>query len=247
MLSIRSIMKNLLYYFLFGLISVVQAQESDQNSGDEGPKRTFSVTCWGEWDGPELFVKEEGQRDAEGKWHKLALADLAISPPLPFEKGSQITLYQQLEGQEGTDDEAFKVFARFKVPSTVRMPLLVLFKSGKKIQGKIFDLSPDRFPGGSYVFVNLGAKPLQIELNNKKFNLKPGQEHLVRGRIKKNQRVQIRANAMNDEGKLTNRYSSMLINRPNKRMVMFFFPTTNQAGLETISCRSVVDFVQGKS
>ena len=128
------------------------------------------------------------------------------------------------------------------IPKSYKKPLLMLIIEKKKVRHVLYDLDANKFPFGSYKVINFTKVHLLADLGGVKFTLKPNQDHFVRlNHGEKIKPVQLRV-AIKGKKRSKLIYSSMLMNRKSKRMLMFFYATKDEADRPTIKCRSLVDF-----
>lgn len=212
-----------------------------QDKPAKGP--SFRIACWSEWTKDELFIrlprKVKGDEDGKGKGKmlKLEILDMSYSPSYPYTPGEPLLFFKK------TDDEKEPYAPELKVliPNSYKDPLVMLMLGKEKTTHFVYDLNTKNFPFGSYKVINFSSVDLFTELAGKRFALKPKSSHMVNLSLKEKKAIQCKV-AVKQNGKAKLVYSSMLMNRPNKRMLMFFFPTKDEAGRSTIKCRSLVDF-----
>ncbi|GAA5495421.1 hypothetical protein Rhal01_01596 [Rubritalea halochordaticola] len=223
-------------FLMLGSLGLSFAQDAAENAGEAlggNGKQIFSVTVLGDWKGDKLFVKQDTE------YKELSVYDLSITGPLKYQRKEGVVLYQQ----EKVDGEfGYKPVRVVKIPPGIKHPLLLFMFNGKEWGVRIYELDDSNFPGGAYCFVNLCKVPILAKLNDKGQILKPGKEVLVKRGVTENERVMISASVEGKGGKVETLFSTMSINRPQKRMIMFFAPTEKN-GMKTIGCRSLVTYV----
>jgi hypothetical protein len=144
------------------------------------------------------------------------------------------------------EDEPYKLILSTSIPSDVRDPLVFLTINKEKVDHMVYDLDDKKFPFGSYKIVNFTTINLLVNFDDKKFSLKPKSTQFVNPSKNGQQKaVQCRV-AIENKGEIKMVYSSMLMNRPQKRMIMFFYLTKDEVGRPAIKCRSLVDFATRK-
>ncbi|WP_435895616.1 hypothetical protein [Oceaniferula spumae] len=191
----------------------------------------FVLTSWGDWKGDELFAKVKSDYVA------MDLMDLSLSKTMTYDKGHGLVLYRK-ELKE--DKTVFVPAVKVSVPASIIKPLVMLYMVEGSVRYRVLEMSPEKYPGSSIRFVNLSPRNLVVTFGEKNYGLKPASEVLVKPQIREKKAVQITASIITGESKLQKMYSSMILNRPKKRMVMFFHPT----GPNELHCRSLVDFVR---
>ena len=126
----------------------------------------------------------------------------------------------------------------------------MIFPKGNGEEGarySVFELHPSVFPYGDYLLVNLSTVPLYAKLDDTVLNLPAGASGHFKGTGKTQLNVWLRVAAEDLEKKTHIVYSSMMRNRSDKRMFMFFHAPDTAKGSSTdspVSVRSLVDFAQ---
>lgn len=215
-----------------GLASAVG--ESPEN-GAESKGLGFKISSWGEWKGPELFVKNDSN------WKKIELLDLGYTESLPFKRGEPVILVRKTQTDKG---EQYLPYLTVPIAANCLQPLLILIADGKGgAKSMVVDLDPKNFPWGSYKFVNFSQAHLAGMVNQTLFKLEPGKDYMFDPKKSENNRLAIQVKTNNGETSEII-YSNMVINRPSKRMILFFHPSAGTSGEVKIESRCLVDFRQ---
>jgi hypothetical protein len=227
---------------LFGLLAGTLGSAPAQTRKSEGPTARFTV--WGSWEGQELFV-ENPKSSRNGEHHlKLDLLDLGYSAEIPFERSEPIELCTRLE-QDG--ETLWQPLIRVTVPIGIRDPLVMIFPGEEEASPsyQVFDLDPSVFPYGSYQLVNLTKVRLFAKLDETGILLPPGEQGQFEpeGSSKLNVWLRVAAEDREKNGRII--YSSMMKNRPDKRMFMFFHPSDPSAE-NPFAVRTLVDFAPAR-
>ncbi len=209
------------------------AQTEAAPEAPRGP--TFRISTWGAWEGPELHVA------AGSNWKIVELIDLGYSPPMEFKREQPVVLTRKTFTDKG---EKYVPFLTVPIPKEIGSPLILLVPDGKgSARSFVVDLAPSAFPWGSYQLVNFTGENFDSQVGNEKFQLPSTKTHLVNPQKDQNTRLPIlvRSGVGND---LTTVYSTMVINRPSKRMLLFFHPKNGPSGKVSVEARCLVDFRQ---
>ena len=222
--------------FLFSFLCVAQ-EGVPVESVKKKPGRTFQIACWSDWTKDELYIGNPKKKGGS-QMTKVDILNMSYSQGYSYKIDQPLYFYRKTEDPENPFMMALKV----AIPQTYKKPLLMLIIEKKKVRHILYDLDANKFPYGSYKVVNFTKVHLFADLGGKKFSIKPNQNHFVRlSHGKKTKAVQFRV-AMKSNKKSKLIYSNMLMNRKNKRMLMFFYTTKDEADRTTIKCRSLVDF-----
>ena len=220
---------------------MIHAQESPDESGEKQAGKTLRIACWSSWDKDDLYIKGK-KKGAEEEMVKLKIFNMSYSKEYHYRVGESLKFYVKT----GNEENPYKLMLSANIPSSFREPLVLLSITGQGVEHMIYELDDKSFPFGSYKIVNFTPTNLFVNFDGKKFSLKPKSNFFVNPRKSGEQRaVQCRVGIRyKEDTKLV--YSSMLMNNPNKRMLMFFYPTKDEAGRSAIKCRSLVDFSSRK-
>lgn len=120
---------------------------------------------------------------------------------------------------------------------------MLVTAEGESTRSFVVDLNPKEFPWGSYRFVNFTNAKLVGMASKTNFSIDPGKIHMFNPDKEKNNRLAIQVKAIKGESSEMV-YSNMVINRPSKRMLVFFHPAKDPGGAERIETRCLVDFRQ---
>lgn len=165
---------------------------------------------------------------------------------MSYSKGYSYKIDQPLYFYTKTEDpqKPYEVALKVVIPKSYKKPLIMLILKKDGVRSLLYDLDDEKFPYGSYQIVNFTEAHLYVSFEGQNVKVKPQQKHLVRLKHnKKTKAVQLKA-AVEKDGKLKLVYSNMLMNRKNKRMIMFFYPTKDQSDRPSIKSRCLVDFQQ---
>lgn len=209
------------------------AHAKDKPEGAHGGP-AFKVSSWGNWSGPELFVK------TAGKWERLELLDMGYAKSFGFPRDQPLVFCSRQQTAKG---ESYVPEVTIAIPQGCREPLVLLVPVAKVPQAYVVDLCQQAFPWGSYQFVNFTGAKLAGMVASTQFVLDPGKSHCVNPAMTGNGRmaIQVKAQVANAWETV---YSNMVINRPTKRMLVFFHPTPGTPGGGAIETRCLVDFRQ---
>lgn len=223
----------------------VHAQESEEKTA------MARFTVWGDWTGKDLYIKKPGSSStADDGFLKLDLLDLGYSAAIPFCRANPIELSTPLEKDGET---IWQTLLTVTIPAGIREPLVMIFPNGNGGGGprsRVFELHPSVFPYGDYQLVNLSTVPLYAKLDDTVLNLPAGASGHFKGTGKTKLNVWLRVAAEDLEKKSHIVYSSMMRNRSDKRMFMFFHSRDTSSDTATdspVSVRSLVDFAPQKT
>jgi len=224
-----------LFYFLIALVTpLASAQGVDQEDDKKG--RTFQVTCFNAWQGPELFVKEKGSHVL------LSPAMYTCTKPYKYTEGT-IQLFKKGVDSEG--EEIFTPVVITKVPGGMIEPLLILIWDArqKKAVTKVIEYSPRKFHYGSYQIVNFSKLTIggYIGAKTNKLVCKPYSSHLASFSIKEQEKspIQLFAKVGDDVKKV---YGSITVHKKKKRIVYLLYPTLDKLNRVSLSSRSIVSY-----
>ena len=224
----------------------LSAQESPTSPDGKQVSKGASVRLcvWGDWKGKELFIKKIKRSDSsEEKYLKVDLLNMGYSPIISFNRKKLLKLCSR---EEIDGELVFRPFLQIKIPSTIKVPLVLLFPDKKGgATYRIFDLDPAKFPYGGYQIVNLSKLPLLAKLDKKGVKLKPGSAHQLKGGSKDGQKMWLRVVTASGKNKNKLVYSSMLKNRKAKRMFLFFHPSNKKRGV-SVGVKTLIDYVPVK-
>lgn len=221
------------------------AQESEETTA------MARFTVWGDWTGKDLYVKKPGTSSKPDEdYIKLDLLDLGYSAAIPFRRANPIELFTPLEKDGET---IWKSLITVTIPAGIREPLVMIFPKGNgdaAPRSSVFELHPSVFPYGDYQLVNLSTVPLYAKLDDAVLNLPAGASGHFKGTGEPKLNVWLRIAAEDLEKNSHVVYSSMLRNRSDKRMFMFFHSEDNSSDAATespVSVRTLVDFAPQKA
>lgn len=240
-----SILKPILKPILLaiGLLLAIGAPGHAQESEKKSPTARFTV--WGDWLGKELYVKRPGSSPKEDDgFLKLDLLDLGYSAAVPFLRASPIELCTRLEKDGET---IWHPLITVTIPAEIREPLVLIIPNGNdEARYAVYDLHPSVFPYGDYQIVNLSKMHLFAKLDETALRLNPGTSSYFKGGDKSKMNVWLRVAAEDSEKNAKVVYSSMMRNRSDKRMFMFF-NSANATPDAPISVRTLVDFAPSQN
>lgn len=214
----------------------------------EGKTAIARFTVWGDWNGKELYIKKPGSSSKKDEdFIKLDLLNLGYSAAVPFHQAKPFELCTPLEKDGET---IWQPLITVTIPAGIREPLVMIFPEGSAgPRFRVFELHPSVFPYGDYQLVNLSKVPLYAKLDETVLNLPQDGSGQFKGVGKTNMNVWLRVAAEDLEKKSHIVYSSMMRNRGDKRMFMFFHPRDTSADtmLESpVSVKTLVDFAPQK-
>lgn len=225
----------------FGLFLVCGAAGlAQEESSQKTPIVRFTV--WGDWAGKELYLKKPGtDSKPDDGYLKLALLDLGYSTGFPFSRAKPIELCTQTE-KDG--EPVWQTLLNVGITAEVRESLVMIFPKGDgkgAPEYRVFDLDASTFSYGSYQLVNLTESRLLARLDEKEILLRPGAHGHFKGTEASTLNVWLRVAAEGKDKSAHVAYSSMMKNRSDKRMFMFFH--ASDASPDTpIDVRTLVDF-----
>lgn len=207
-------------------------------SGENRPVARFTV--WGEWLGKNLYIKlPEGSRKSDEGFLKLDLLDLGYSAEVPFRRALPIELCARIEKDGET---IWQPLLKVSIPGEIREPLVMIFPNGDdEATSRVFDLHRSVFPFGSYQLVNLTELRMMAKFDETGIMLPPGGRGHFKGTGQSSFNVWLRVAAEGLDKNSYVVYSSMMKNRSDKRMFMFFH-TSDASPDMPIAVRTLVDF-----
>jgi hypothetical protein len=223
---------------LLGLLLAFGATGHAQETGKNPAMVRFTV--WGDWAGKDLYLKRPGSSSKpDDDFIKLELLDLGYSAAVPFLRGGPIEICTPLEKDGET---IWQTVMNIVIPAGIREPLVLIIPNGNgATQYIVYDLHPSVFPYGDYHIVNLSKMHLFAKLDDTVLRLSPGTSSHFKGAGKDKMNVWLRVAAEDTEKNAKVVYSSMMRNRSDKRMFMFF-NSANATPDAPISVRTLVDF-----
>ncbi|MFM7181961.1 MAG: hypothetical protein ACKO2G_10925 [Verrucomicrobiales bacterium] len=225
-------------FFLFACVlchvSIGQAQEAPEK------KPVARFTVWGNWSGKEFYIRDPEKPDkAKDAFIKVDLLDLGYSAEVAFSRAQPIELCtpEQVEGET-----IWQPVIKVAIPADIRQPLVMIMPDEKAEPGiKIYDLDPATFPYGSYQIINMTEMRLFAKLDDTGLLLKPGEHGHFKGTAQSTLNVWLRVAAEKPDKDAQVVYSSMMKNRNDKRMFMFFSTPKDDPDAE-VAVRTLVDF-----
>lgn len=221
---------------LLALVVPLRAQETGEKTA------MVRFTVWGDWIGKELHIKKPGTTsNKDDDFIKLDLLNLGYSAGVPFRRSKPLELCTRME-KEG--ETLWQPLITVAIPAEIREPLVMIFPDDQGgARTTVFDLDPAVFPYGCYQLVNLSKLPILAKLDDAVIRIEPGKSGQFKGggETKKNVWLRLAAEYTDKNAKVI--YSSMMRNRDDKRMFMFFHST--EANPDTpVSVKTLVDFAQ---
>jgi hypothetical protein len=215
---------------------------AQEESREKKPVARFTV--WGDWAGKDLYIKKaDASPKQDDAYLKLDLLDLGYSAAVSFSRASPIELCTKLEKDGET---LWQPLLTVSIPAEIREPLVMIFPNGGGVaRHRIFDLHPSVFPYGGYQLVNLSELRLFAKLDETSLLLRPGASGHFKGNGKSELNVWLRVAAEGVDKNAHVVYSSMMRNRSDKRMFMFFH-ATDASPDSPVSVRALVDFAPRK-
>ncbi|MFC4990746.1 hypothetical protein [Rubritalea tangerina] len=200
-------------------------------------KPQFKVTTWEKWDSSPILLKTKNERGKE-EMVSIETMEMSYSRGYPYQKGAPIKFYTETNDPE----TPYKLFKSIQIPQNIKSPLILFLTINKELRTLIFDLDASDFKYGSYKLVNLSQKEILYKIDNKRIKLKPlASRNVPIATSGKKKAVHCQA-AVLLEGKPKIVYSTMLMNRSEKRQLIFFYSTKDSKGREVVKSRSLVDF-----
>lgn len=235
-------------YILFGLLGLICFPATAQSSANERDTlssendreyrgKTFKVVCWGEWTKEDLYIGRP-RKSREGRMTKVSILNMRQSKAYPYKSGEPVVFYKQTDDEKKPYEKVISV----TIPQTCSEPLIMLVLKKKKVEHMVYDLDAKQFPYGSFRVVNFSPLELRTIVGKDKFILKPKSDRtVIPNSSGKPKAVPCRV-AVKSKNKTKVVYSSMLMNRPYKRHMLFFYPTKDEVGRTVFRSRSLVDF-----
>ena len=213
---------------------VGQLDVASNQKKKSGP--TFRIACWSAWTKSDLYIGK-----SKKKMVKVDIFDMSYSKKYPYTSGQPLRFYKK--NQEATGKEnPYTLAMSVNIPASCKKPLVMLVLGEEGVRHMVYDLDAKKFPYGTYKVVNFTSVNLLTIMGGDSFSLKPKCNHFVKLKSrKKNKAVQCRV-AVKSNGEVKLVYSSMMMNRSDKRMLLFFYPSKDEGGRMTVKCRSLVDF-----
>lgn len=227
----------ILLYVFINITSLTYAQSNP--SEDISPGSTFKIASWSEWVGDDLYIRGPKGSKKMKNMVKIDIMNFRYSADYIYKKHIPITFFKKTESAEKPYTPIYKI----TIPITYKKPLILLIKSKKKINHVLYDLNDPKFQFGSYKIVNFTNTPLRVKFGSNKFTLQPKDSTSYTPKGNEKRAVGCKVGIMK-ESKFKIVYSNMLMRRPHKRMIMFFYSSKDQAGRSIIKSRSLVDFEQ---
>ena len=232
-------MKNILLMFALVLGSL-SAQTDDSQTEKAEKKKGYRVTAFNAWGGPSMYYKDKKE------YYPLKAHRLSYTKPLPYKKGEPIVFYMKSLNAE--QEAVYKPYVSTVVPEEIMDPLLVLYwnQVSKKGYAQSLEFSPERFPYGSYQFVNIGAAPIFGYVEDKKrvFKCMPYKANIYNQPIKDGKVIPIEIVAKSAPKNIVV-YSSVVKYRSKKRTIFFLYPRVNQVGRTVYQVDLMEDFSRG--
>lgn len=228
------------FLLALGMLLAIPASSLAQETKEKPAMVRFTV--WGDWTDKDLYIKRPGASSKPDEGYiKLDLLNLGYSTAVPFLRSSPLELCNQLEKDGKT---LWQPLITVTIPAGVREPLVMIFPDGKGgARFSVFDLDSSVFPYGGYQLVNLSKLPILAKLDEAVIRIEPGASGHFKGSGKTQQNVWLRLAAEYADKNAKVIYSSMMRNRDDKRMFMFFHSTDDSPDTP-VSVRTLVDFAQ---
>lgn len=209
------------------------AQEADPGTGKTG-KTYFKLTSLGEWQGHALYVNV-GKAATTKKMREVEILDMGYSPAMRYNKGAPIRFFRKT----GMEEPEYEAVLSVKVPESCRQPLILLAFRGKKISHAVYDIAPAVFPYGACQVANLSPAELRVAMDDDLRPLPPRRVQMFKPVKGEATRSWLRVGAQGHEKLL---FSSMMMRRSEKRMLVFLLPGSDANGRRTMKTRMLVDF-----
>lgn len=226
----------LMSWFLLCCSQMMIVAQEDKEMVKSG-ETSFRVSCFGEWEGEDLYVNlgREGQK--KQKMKKLDLFDMGLSPIMKHTAGKPVQIYRQLV----SDGEiSYQTAYRIPIPQTVKKPLILFLPQGKKVFFKVFDLSAKNFPFGSCQVVNFSRGKFKIAMNKELRQLDSGKIQLFSPVKQEKERSWFRVMDLKSK---TIVFSSMMTRRKSKRTIVFLVSKVDAQGRSVVIARTMEDYI----
>lgn len=219
------------------LAQTASTPPADERGHKRGP--VLRVTALGDWLGPELDIMqpEPGTPPDEIVRVPIDPKDMCYSPAVPFRKDRPLWIVKR-----GSPPEKPEILLKVAIPSNVRQPLLLLVPKNGKVVTRIFDTNPSVFPYGSIHVVNFTTDELGVLCGKKGGRVsKGGTYQLSPARPGGKPAPELLSIGNPKDGK--HYFKSMIMRRPEKRMLVFFLTDPKDPSGPPIN-RMLVDFRQ---
>ncbi len=228
-------------------LGLFQAMGIPCHAQEEPEKKSAMVrfTVWGDWQGKDLYIKgPDSSSGADGGFIKIDLLDLGYSSGMPYQRTKPIELCTPVEKEEET---IWQPLITVAIPADIREPLVMIFpKKDGEASHRVFDLNPSVFPYGGYQLVNLTEVRLFAKLDETGLMLGPGESGQFKGNGDSRLNVWLRVAAEGLDKNSYVIYSSMMRNRSDKRMFMFFHRSDSSPDTP-VAVRTLVDYAPQKT
>lgn len=220
-------------------IPSVHAQNQNRRATEKQAARgaSFKVASWKGWSGQDLYIAKSGNAEKNNEMIKIDILNLRYSDNYPFKRSNPVVFYHKTDN----DEQPYLPALSVPIPPGCRKPLILLHPEKEKINHIVYDLNDKDFPFGSYKVVNFTNSPLLIQFGKKRSKLPPRKSASFKPGGLEKRAVGCKI-GINQGGITKVVYSNMLMRRPHKRMIMFFYSDKDQAGRPVIKSRSLVDF-----
>jgi hypothetical protein len=156
--------------------------------------------------------------------------DMGYSPSYPILPGQPVVFFRATEDPE----RPYLPARQLVIPPGIKEPLLLLQVENDSLAHRWFDLDPAITPFGSTLVVNLSPRQILTAMDEDSHLLPPGQTHAIPPPGQEREKAWLR---LADAGERKVFFSSMLIRRQAKRMLLFIV----EEGTE-LQTRLLVDF-----
>lgn len=228
---IRNLFAITLVYSFLTCLAAAQAEK---------PGKSFHIACWSEWDKEPVYIEKVQKGSSKKEMVEVGIHNMSYSSPYGYVPGKPINLYKKT----GDTENPYQIVKSIVIPSGVKSPLVMMVKGKTKWNYQVYDIHPSVFPYGSYKMVNFTPKEVYAKMGEKKLRLKPKQSQSVILSTKNAGKAVHCQSWHSEKGKMTRVYSNMFMNRPTKRLFLFFYSTTDSRGKPTVKTKSLVDFRQ---
>lgn len=223
------------------ILSFVSSSHAQTRPGRDShtirPANTFRIVSSTDWTGNDLYILSP-KKKGNDSMIQLKIYDMSYSKYYPYKKGAPVSFFTKTNDPETPYTLLFKV----AIPPTNKMPLIFVTRTKSKVHSRLFDIHPSTFPYGSYQMVNLTNKGLIAQFGGNRYSVKPNNSKSVRiKQARKGKAVSCKV-ARSEDGETKLIYSNIMMNKTNKRLLMFFYPDKDRRGRDTVQCKSLVDF-----
>ena len=220
--------------FVSSLLAGLAAGQDSQSS------KKFYIACWSDWDKEPLYTENLAKGKSPKNMIKVGIHIMSYSAPYSYISGKPINLYKKTDNP----DAPYQIVKSIVIPEQIKLPLVMMVKGKTRWLYLIYDIHPTVFPYGSYKMVNYTAKDIYVKMGENKVGIRPKQARSVVIPTESTGKALHCQSWHKEKEELVKVYSNMFMNRPEKRLLLFFYSTVDTLGQTVIKTRSLVDFKQ---